>query len=72
MNTLKKNGQMLKNRILRKDKRLYFENKLCVPQENLRNYIMHDNHESLLGGHRCEKKTSPLIQRQFYWPNSKK
>ncbi len=37
MNTLKKNGQIFKEPYFKKDKRLYFENRLCVPQGNRRN-----------------------------------
>ncbi len=64
---LQRKWSMLKEPyFLKKDKRLYFENRLCVPQGNLRNNIMHDNIESLLGGHRGENKTFTLIQRHFY------
>ncbi len=33
---------------------------------------MHDNHESLLGGHRGENKALTLIRRHFFWPTMKR
>ncbi len=35
----------------RKGKRLYFENRLCIPEGSIRQNILHDNHTSVHGGH---------------------
>jgi len=56
----------------KKGKRLYFETRLCIPKGKIRETILHDNHESLLGAHRGSKKTLSLISRLFFWPSMKK
>ena len=56
---------------MKQGKRLYFEKRLCIPKGEIRDMIMHDNHESLLGGHRGISKTTSLIRRHFYWPTLK-
>ncbi len=55
----------------RKGKRLYFENRLCIPEGALRQNILHDHHTSVYGGHRGYNKTNSLIKRNFFWPNMK-
>ena len=55
----------------RKGSRLYFENRLCIPKGTVRDIILHDNHESLHGGHRGISKTISLIKRHYYWPTLK-
>ena len=55
----------------KKGQRLYFEKRLCIPKGKIRDTIMHDNHESLLGAHRGISKTTSLIKRHFYWPTLK-
>lgn len=52
-------------------KRLYFDKRLCVPKGKIRQTILHDNHESLLGAYRGSKKTLSLISRHCYWPGMK-
>ena len=56
----------------KRGKRLYFENRLCIPNGKIRSTVINDNHESLLGGHRGFSKTLSLIKRYFYWPSMKK
>ena len=56
---------------IKKSNRIYFEGRLCIPNGNLKNTILHDNHNSLLGGHRGENKTYELIKRDFFWPEMK-
>lgn len=53
-------------------KRLYFENRLCIPKGNTRKTILHDNHESLLGAHRGFKKTLKKIKEHFFWSGMNK
>ena len=52
--------------------RPYVNDKLCIPNGNIKKTISNDNHESLLGAHRGYKKTLSLISRYLYWPNMKK
>ena len=52
---------------VKRSKRLFFENRLCLPKGTIRAMIMHDNHESLLGGHRGLNKTLSLLKRSYYW-----
>ena len=47
-------------------KSLYFENRPRIPKGTIREIIMHDNHESLLGAHRGSKKTLSLITRHSF------
>ncbi len=65
MNGLIKKLETVKAPYFKKGKRLYFENRLCIPDGKIRETIMHDNHESLLGGHRGETKTLTLIRGIF-------
>lgn len=53
-------------------KRIYLENKLCIPNGDTRKIIMHDSHESLLGAHRGLKKTLSQVKRLYFWPDMKK
>ena len=55
----------------KRGQRLYFENRLCIPKGKIRELILHDNHESLIGAHRGATKTTSLIRRHFYWPSLK-
>lgn len=52
-------------------KRLYFENRLCIPNGKIRKQILHDNHYSLHGGHRSYQKTILLLRKQYYWKKMK-
>ncbi len=65
MNGLMKNWKLLKHLTLKREKRLYFENRLCIPDGKIRETIMHDNHESLLGGHRGETKNLDIDTKAF-------
>ncbi len=67
MNKFKDKWENVKESYFKREKRLYFENRLFIPQGNLRNSIVHDNNESLLEGHSGETKTFTLVQRHFYW-----
>ena len=51
--------------------RLYFEKRFCIPHGSLREMILHDNHESLIGWHRALQKTLRLLNRHYYWPKMK-
>ena len=45
----------------RKIKRIYIENRLCIPEGSIRQNILHEDHTSVYGGHRGYKKTNSLI-----------
>ena len=60
-----------KDPYVKRSKRLFFENRLCIPKCTIRATIMHDNHESLLGGHRGLNKTLSLLKRSYYWHTMK-
>ncbi len=65
MNGLRKKLETVKAPYFKKGKRLYFENRLCIPDGKIREIIMHDNHESLLGGHRGETKNLDIDTKAF-------
>ncbi len=69
---LNENLETVQEPYFKKGKRLSFENRLCIPGGEIRETIMHDNHESLLGGHRRDNKTLTLIRRHFFWPTMKR
>ncbi len=71
MNGLIKNWKLLKHLTSKKEKDSILKIDSVIPDGNMRETIMHDNHESLLGGHRGETKTLTLIRRHFYWPTMK-
>lgn len=48
--------------------RLYFEGRLCIPKGETRRQVLHDSHESVIGGHRGYRKTLKKIMEHFYWP----
>ena len=51
--------------------RTYFEKRLCIPRWSLREMVLHDNHESLIGGHRAFQKTLRLLKRHYHLPTVK-
>ena len=49
--------------------RLYFNNKLFLPnQELLRHQILQESHSQPMTGHPGVAKTYEILQRQYYWP----
>ena len=48
--------------------RLYFNNKLFLPnQKLLRHRILQESHDQPMTGHPGVAKTSEIFQRQYYW-----
>ncbi len=70
MKTFKKKWDNTKEPYVERGKQFYCANRLCIPQG--KETIMNDNHKSLLGGHRGERKTLNLIKRHFYWSSLRK
>jgi len=42
-----------------------------IPPEDIRDQIMKENHDSLIGGHRGVTKTYRRIREKYYWPGMK-
>ena len=51
--------------------RIYFEKRLCIPCGSLREMVLHENHESIICGHRAFQKTLRLLKRHYYLPTMK-
>ena len=51
--------------------RLYLEKRFCIRHGSLREMVLHDNHESLIGGHCAFQKTLRLLKRHYYLPTLK-
>ena len=51
------------------NRRLYFNNKLFLPnQELLRYWILQESHDQLMTRHPGVANTYEIFQRQYYWP----
>ena len=66
-------GEQLRGRYLLNDSLLYYTRRgvqrLYIPRCNdIMNVLLHDCHDSLLGGHLGVDKTLSLAQRYYYWP----
>src|ERR1700727_592924 len=57
---------------------LYYRNdeysdwRLCIPKGQIRETILHDNHEAPIAGHPGRLKTYSNIARTYYWPGMSK
>ncbi|KAH9792663.1 hypothetical protein KPL71_004221 [Citrus sinensis] len=55
----------------RHDGYLFWENKLCVPNYSLRDFLVRESHGGGLMGHFGVVKTLAVLQEHFYWPHMK-
>lgn len=51
---------------------LYYQNRLCIPRGEIRTAIMHDHHDTPIGGHQGFERTYEVIHRKFYWKQMSK
>jgi hypothetical protein len=52
---------------------LYFKNRLWIPEDNeLRQYVATNDHDSKVAGHFGQDKTLELMTRHFFWPEMDK
>ena len=52
-----------------KDDIIYYNNQIYIPKiPSLMNMILHETHDSIIGGHVGMNKTLELVQRKYYWP----
>ena len=51
---------------------LFRENKLCIPQTSLRDFLIWETHAGGLAGHFGRTKTILALEDQFFWPGLKK
>jgi hypothetical protein len=56
-------GICIKNGLVYKQERLF------IPNDEIRTKIVQDRHDSALGGHFGQNKTEYSINREFFWPN---
>lgn len=59
------------NSYQRTENKLYWNDKLCIPEESTERHILQDSHESELGALRGFQKTLDVLKRFFYWPKLK-
>ena len=52
----------VEDRIVMKEERIY------VPEGELRGEIIHLHHDTPVGGHRGRWKTAELVTRNYWWP----
>lgn len=72
MSILKKYGKIPKNLIPNGENDYISKIDFVSRLDTQEKIILHDHHDSLIGGHRGEKKTLLLIKKQFYWPTMRK
>ena len=48
------------------------EERICIPQGNVKRKLLEDYHNSPIAGHMGFYRTYEVIQRQFYWPRMAK
>ena len=70
-------GEQLRGRYALDDGILYYTRRgvqrVCIPRVNeILSILLHDCHDSLLGGHLGVDKTLAYAQRHFYWPKMEK
>ena len=46
--------------------------KLCIPQDSLREFLIWEIHAGGLAGHFGRNKTILVVEDQFYWPGHKR